>query len=58
MTFTTTPWTQGSVAARLPSWMRRSTWLNPPASAALEYQVDVGDATTIYGDAWTRFKSA
>lgn len=56
--FTSTPWTNGNVAGKLPKWMENNPWLSPPKSADLEYQVDVGDATTLYGDAWTRFKSA
>ena len=56
--FTATPWTNGNVVGHLPSWMEGNPWLSPPKSAKLEYQVDVGDATTLYGDAWTRFKSA
>jgi spermidine/putrescine transport system substrate-binding protein len=56
--FTSTPWTNGNVEGRLPKWMGTSEWLNPPPTAKLEYQLDVGDATPLYGDAWTRFKSA
>jgi spermidine/putrescine transport system substrate-binding protein len=55
---TSTPWTNGNVTPLLPAWMQRSEWLNPPPSAKLTFQVDVGDATQLYDDAWTRFKSA
>jgi spermidine/putrescine transport system substrate-binding protein len=55
---TTTPWTNSNVDDRLPKWMQTSEWLNPPEDAPLEFQVDVGKATPLYSDVWTRFRSA
>lgn len=56
--FTGTPWTNGNVESLLPRWMATNHWLDPPESTKLTYQRDVGDATPLYGEAWTRFKSA
>lgn len=55
---TTTPWTNANVDDKLPTWIRKSTWLNPPEDAPLEFQVDVGKATPLYSDVWTEFRSA